>query len=250
MVVPHRVVQAQALVAIAPAVAGARILLDDDRRHAEFLQPSAEDDAGLAAADHHHVRLLGEAERALLVLARLEPALAIFERAVFDALGPVLALLLFEAFEFLQRGQQRPCLAADQSQMAAPAAGGGLEREPAFGDAVGLAAFALNGDVRRLGVGHGRLEHRLDLLRAFGCFQVPGERHQVAPVGIVAEHRRGLAEFAAGNRVNEVGQPLLNLRSGGAHRASLLGWPRGRGVAAALYACAHGWRHAPSEEAG
>ena len=53
------------------------------------LQPRTEDDAALAAADHHHVGLLGEAERALFVLPCLEPALAVLVGAVLDALGTV-----------------------------------------------------------------------------------------------------------------------------------------------------------------
>ena len=220
LVVPHRVVQAQALVAVAPAVAGLLVFLDDDRRHAELLEPRAEDDAGLTAADHHHVGLLGEAQRALFVLPRLEPALAVFIGAVLDALRTVLALLFFETFEFLQRGEQRPRLAADQAQVAATATGGGFEREPAFGDAARLAAFALDREIRRLGPRHRRFEHRLDLLRTFGGLDVPGERHQVAPVRIAAEHRGGAAEFAARHRGLEISEPRRNQCGGCAHRLS------------------------------
>ena len=57
VVVPDRVVQAQRLVPVAPLVTGARVLVDDDRRHAELAQAGAERDAALAAADHQDVRL-------------------------------------------------------------------------------------------------------------------------------------------------------------------------------------------------
>jgi hypothetical protein len=204
-------VQAKALVAVAPAVTGTRILLHDDRRHAELLQPRTENDAGLAAADHHSVGLLGETKRALFLLARLEPGLAILVRTVLDALDAVLSLLLFEALQLLQRGQQRPRLAADQAQVPAAAAGDGFEREPALGDAVGLAAFALDLELRRVCARRRCFEHRLDLLRAFGRLYVPGERHQVAPIRIVAEHRCSPAEIATRNRGAKIGQPLLNL---------------------------------------
>ena len=62
MVVPDRIVQAERLVALAPAVAGALVLLDDDGRYAELPQPCAERDAALAAADDERVGLRLEAE--------------------------------------------------------------------------------------------------------------------------------------------------------------------------------------------
>src|SRR5215831_13068350 len=148
MVVPDGVVQTQALVPVAPAIAGPRILLDDDRGHAEFPQARTEDDAGLSAPDHHDVRLRRAAEGARFFVAAFEPGLAILERTMLDALRAVLALLLLEALQFLQRGEKRPRLAAHQPEMAAAAAGCGFEREPCLGHAAGLAALALDRPVR------------------------------------------------------------------------------------------------------
>ena len=218
VVVPHRVVQAQALVAVAPGVTGARILLDDERRHAEFLQPRAEDDAGLPAAEHQRIRLLAVAERLRALLFLFEPALAPGVHAMLDALGPRLALLFLEAFQLLDRRQQRPGLAADQTQQALAARRGGLEGEPAFGHAAGFAALADQLPVRRRRGRRRGSQHFADLIAAFGGLQVPGERHQVAPVTLVAEHRGGRRKVSARDRRAEVIEPLLHRGAGGSCR--------------------------------
>ena len=57
MVVPDRIMQAERLVALAPAVAGPLVLLHDDGRHAELLQARAKPDAALAAADDQAIGL-------------------------------------------------------------------------------------------------------------------------------------------------------------------------------------------------
>ena len=121
VVVPHRVVQAQALVALAPGVAGPLVLLDDDRRHAQPSQPCAERDAALPAADDHDVGLVGDAELGLLLTTLLEPGLAAGVHAVLDALVARRALVLLEALQLGHRRQQRPGLAADQPHVTAAA---------------------------------------------------------------------------------------------------------------------------------
>ena len=63
VVVPDRVVQHERLVAVPPRVAGARVLLQDDGRHAEALQPRAERDAALSAADDDAIGLPARPER-------------------------------------------------------------------------------------------------------------------------------------------------------------------------------------------
>ena len=52
---------------------GRAVLVDDDRGHAELAEPARERDAGLAAADDQHVRLLGDAQLGRLALAVLQP---------------------------------------------------------------------------------------------------------------------------------------------------------------------------------
>src|SRR6185295_11216665 len=81
VVVPDRVVQAERLVALAPRVPGALVALDDDGRDTELPQPRAERDPALAAADDHDLRLLRAPELLSLAAARLEPRLAVLERA-------------------------------------------------------------------------------------------------------------------------------------------------------------------------
>ena len=76
MVVPHRVVQAERAVALAPGIARARVLLDHDRRHLEAAQARRKADAALAAADDQTVGLARDAELGGFLRASLEPASA------------------------------------------------------------------------------------------------------------------------------------------------------------------------------
>jgi len=156
----------------------------------------------------------------LLVLALLQPGPAAGVHAVLDAPVPAFAAVLLEALELLQRGQQRPGLAADQPQVAAAAAGAGLEGEPALGDATGLGTFALDLPVRGLRLAHRAFEHRADRVGALGGLEVPGERDEVAPVGVVAEHRGGGGMVAAGDGGAERVEPALDGCGGCAHRRS------------------------------
>ena len=87
MVVPDRVVQAQRLVALAPAVAGALVLFNDDGRHAELPEPRAERDAALAAADDERVGLAGKTELGRFLLALLLPCRPVLGRAMLAPNG-------------------------------------------------------------------------------------------------------------------------------------------------------------------
>ena len=62
MVVPDGIVQAKRLIALAPAVAGALVLLQDDAGHAELPQPRPQRDAALPSANDQHVGLRLEAQ--------------------------------------------------------------------------------------------------------------------------------------------------------------------------------------------
>ncbi|MCY1220757.1 hypothetical protein D9M72_327850 [compost metagenome] len=208
VVVPDRVVQAQRLVALAPGVAGLGVALHDDRRHAQPPQPRPQRDAALAAADDHHLGLLGVAQRGLFVAALLEPVLAALVHAVLRALDAVVARLLLEALQFGHRGEQRPGLAVTKAYMAAPARHARLEGEPCIDHALGLGRFAFEREGRGLRVGQARLQHRADGARAFLRADVPGEGDEVAPVAVGLEQRDGRIDVAACERGGEVGQPL------------------------------------------
>src|SRR5207245_2512292 len=121
VVVPDRVVQAERLVAIAPRVAGVGILLYDNARYAQALQPRTEHDAALAATDDDHVGLSAVAELGLLGRLALQPCLTVLDEPVLGSLLAARALLLFVALEFGHRGKQRPGLAIFEPHVPAAA---------------------------------------------------------------------------------------------------------------------------------
>ena len=127
MVVPDRIVQAERLVALAPGVAGALVLLDDDRRHAELPQARAEPDGALPAADDQHIGLRFVAERLGLLVAQFLPGLGAGIDAVPRAERAGEARLLLVALELGHRGQQRPDQAVLEADEAIAARDLGLE---------------------------------------------------------------------------------------------------------------------------
>ena len=82
VVVPHGVVQAERLVAIPPRIAGAMVLLDDDRRHFQAFQPRRQADAALSAADDDAVGLSRVTQFRLFLSLSLQPRLPIPEGTV------------------------------------------------------------------------------------------------------------------------------------------------------------------------
>ena len=108
MVVPDRVVQAQRLVPAAPRVAGPRVPVHHDVVDAELAQPRTERDAALAAADHDDVGIAVAAQAVDLGDAPLLPGDAVPGCAVLDALGLCVALVLLEARELVESGEERP----------------------------------------------------------------------------------------------------------------------------------------------
>src|SRR5580704_655083 len=135
MVVPDRIVQAERLIAIAPAVARTRVLLDDDRRDAEHPQPRAQADSSLAAANDDHVGLPRGAERSRLLLAVLLPGWTVLGGPVLRAKRTLVACGLLVALELYGGGQKRPDLAVLEPDEPIATRDIGLEREPACRDA-------------------------------------------------------------------------------------------------------------------
>ena len=211
VVVPDRIVQAQALVALPPGVAGPLVLLEDDRRHVQPPQPCAERDSALPAPDDHDVGLRDEAEFGLLLATLLEPRLAAGVYAVLDSPVARRPPVLLVALQLCHRRQQRPGLAADQPHVTTAARHVGLEADPAFCHAAGLAGLALELPGRGLGGDHRLLDHLAHVGVALGGGDVPGERHQVAPVAVGAEQIRSALGVAALERRTECGQPFRHL---------------------------------------
>src|SRR5678815_4343798 len=135
--------------------------------------------------------------------------------------------MLLEALQLGHRGQERPGFAGDQPHMTVAARHASLEADPALGYAAGLGALALELPGRRLSWEHRALDHLAHLGVALGGGDVPGERHQVAPVAVVAEQGRGGRGVAAVECPTKCGQPVRYLwgRRPVAHRLPPgLGW--------------------------
>src|SRR6516162_5657229 len=141
--------QAERLIAGAPGIAGTVVLLDDDCGHAELTQSRAERDSALAAADDEHVGLGLD--------------------TVPGAERPGEAGIFLVVFQLDHRGQKRPDLTILETDQAVAARDLGLERDPAFGHAVGFGrAFALGYfPIARLYVRKAGAEHLADLIAAF-----------------------------------------------------------------------------------
>ena len=214
MIVPDRVVQAERLVAVAPGIAGAGVLLDDDGGHAELAQPRAERDAALAAADDEHVGLGLKAEPLGFLVAQFLPGFGAGIDAVPGAERPGEASLFLMTFQFDHRCQKRPDLAVLDADQAVAARGLGLERDPAFGYAAGFGRALPLGDfpVARLCARNARAEHVADLIAAFHGLDIPGEGDEVAPVAFRCEHRHGGVEIACHKRGFEFVKKDLDAR--------------------------------------
>ena len=103
------------------------------------------------------------AERRLVGLLALEPALARLERTVLDALRAGGAARLLVTLQLDHRRQQRPALAATQADVTVAAPDRGLEVEPSVGHAVELGGVAHDREAARLHVLELRAEHVRDL---------------------------------------------------------------------------------------
>src|SRR6202030_1397912 len=88
VVVPDRVMQAERFVALAPLVARPLVLVDDEGRNAETLEPRSKPDAGLAAAHDQAIGLALVAKLRLLGRFAVEPGAPRLHGAMLDALLP------------------------------------------------------------------------------------------------------------------------------------------------------------------
>ena len=204
MVVPDRVVQAQGLVPASPLVAGARVLVDDERRHPELAQPGAEGDAALAAADDQDVGLDGDAELRLLLLAAFQPASCRSLRAPCSTpsgraaprassypLSSVRVVSIVQAFgpsSSVSRSSPRP--------RPTP-----VSKVNHAGDhAVRLGRFLLEREAARVGALERAAEQVGDSVGVLDGRDVPGERHEVTPEAGRGEHPGRTIDVAGAQR--------------------------------------------------
>ena len=211
VVVPDRVVQAERLVAVAPLVAGAGVLVDDQARHPQLAQPGPEADAALAAADDEHVGLRRRAQALGLGLAALLPRGAALVGAVLGAARPPVALGLLEALQLVERGEEGPravgAVLLLQAQQPGAPADGRLEGEPRGDDPAVLGGRLAGREGGRAGALEGRGEQVAHALGVLDRGDVPRERDQVAPPALRGEHRGGPVDVARGQGLLEGGQP-------------------------------------------
>ena len=92
--------------------------------------------------------------------------------------------------QFDQRCQKRPNLAVLQADQTVAACGASLERDPAFGNAIGFGCAFPLGDfpVAWLYARKARAQHLSHLIVAFHGLDVPGEGNKIAPVAFRREH--------------------------------------------------------------
>ena len=210
VVVPHRIMQTQGLVAIAPGIARTRILVDHDGWHIHLSEPRGQPDAALTATDDHAIRLALVAQLGLFALTRLKPGLTLLVGTMLGALGALHAQRLGKFLEFAHGGQQRPAAPFLQAQQALAACIGGLEGEPGLDDAAGLTGLAIQLPARGSDMLEGRREHRLDLVLALRRLEIPGEGDQIAPVAFLAKQRENPGDIALSQGGLEIIEPLLS----------------------------------------
>eukprot|EP00964_Phaeocystis_antarctica_P031246 scaffold17685_cov63-Phaeocystis_antarctica.AAC.6 len=220
MVVPDGVVKHEAGIPLAPRVPDARVRLDDHIGHAEQLQPRAQAQPALPAADDEHVRLSrlaaqrrGQRRRAPLVpvppagarRGDLTYALARVAEgaAAVGGEGP--------GVEVGERGEERARLALlVELQQRLAAARRRPEAEPALEAAVGrvLSRRAVRAPAVRLRGWRGRCESLPDVGRALERAYAPRERHHVSPEAALG--RKRLVGAPGGQAGAEVGEPAVD----------------------------------------
>ena len=105
VIVPDRVVETERAVALAPGVAGALILLNDDRRDTEPSHACTKGNTTLATTDDQHIRLGSVPELSLLTLLALKPVHAILVRSMLHTLGSRRTMRLLMALQLLHAGE-------------------------------------------------------------------------------------------------------------------------------------------------
>ncbi len=142
----HLVVQGQRVIPLAPIVADPRLAIDDQRVDVQLLQPRRDRKPGLAAADHQHGGV------AITVVARGVAQVEPVRPAEIARIGlpprPRRAELLLKAFQFIERGEQRPCRQ--------PVAVGGIGDEPQDAAATAKRGLEMEDGLDRVGAGAGR----------------------------------------------------------------------------------------------
>ena len=132
MVIPNRIVQAERLVALAPAVAGPFVFFDDDRRHIELAQTGSECDPALTTTNDDAIRLTRITEFLGFRLAFFLPRLSIAFGAVLRPHRTIETNWLFVPLEFAHGRKQRPYPAVLQAHVAKAAGDPGFELYPAL----------------------------------------------------------------------------------------------------------------------
>jgi len=186
VIVPNGIVQAERSIASAPAVARSPQCVDDQRWNAKLLQSCCKRQAALTAADDQAIWLPRYAELGFLVISPVKPippALHDAARRSGDTCRPALLLM---AFQFAQRGEERPAAPILQSQVALAAPSRGLETEPGP-DSVAWFICLLDLPVFRLHLVQTFKQHIPDALAAFERDDIPGKGQEIPPITFIRE---------------------------------------------------------------
>src|SRR5882757_9780332 len=205
MIIPNRIMQAERLVTLTPAVARPFVFFDNDCRHIELAQPGSECDAALTATNNDAIGLTRVSEFGSFGLAFFLPRLSIAFGAVFCPHRTVEAHCLFVSLEFAHGRQQRPDPAVFQADVAKAMRDLRFELYPTlyYSICFGSVLSVRNFPARRLRIGEPRLEHVVNLFLALHCLDVPGEGNEVAPVAVSLKEIDGMFHVASGQRLVE-----------------------------------------------
>src|ERR1700680_3893767 len=183
------------------------IAIDDDGGHIELAQSRAQSDAALPPTNNDHVWLGGVAELLRFRMALTKPRLPIRDSAVRGSHRSPITLRLLVTLELVQRRQQCPGFAVPEPEMTYTPADRGLELDPAFGFAAGLAQLVSDGETAGLDSIERLTQHLAYAFCALNGDDVPGECDKVAPEAVINEKAGSRINVPGGEGPLEVRQP-------------------------------------------
>ena len=213
VIVPDRVMQHEATVAVAPTVARAGILFHDQRGHTQLPQPGTKGYAALPAADDQDIGLVLLPHPGHLGITRLTPSAAVPVGFMGNPLGPRRTAWLLVALQIRHRCQKRVTKAVLQRQPPGAVGRGRLEADPGRGRIAFGFRLAGYGPVRRRRGSQSSLKHGDNGGPSLHRLDVPCEGQKVAPKSIGLEQRYHGRNVGPDECCRKRGNPVLGGKS-------------------------------------